>query len=216
MSEVTYDNFLVEVMPYVRDVPEIVAIQAIRNACIQFCQETRYIQDNLDSMSGISGISKYDLEPNDGTYKIADVVEVWYGDSFLVPKSIEQLTQIYRSTNWNTLGGNPYYYFRPSSQEIQLVPYPQVTEAGKIRIRAALTPSRASTGVKEEIYERFLEDIAYGARARLYNTPNQPYYDLKTSLEYLKRFNDVMADVRTQVNKGLTRASVQIEFQRLV
>jgi hypothetical protein len=216
MSEVTYDNFLIEVMPYVRDVPEVVAIQAIRNACIQFCQETRYIQDNLDSMSGISGISKYDLEPNDGTYKIADVVEVWYGDSFLVPKSIEQLTQIYRSTNWNTLGGNPYYYFRPSSQEIQLVPYPQVTEAGKIRIRAALTPSRASTGVKEEIYERFLEDIAYGARARLYNTPNQPYYDLKTSLEYLKRFNDVMADVRTQVNKGLTRASVQIEFQRLV
>jgi hypothetical protein len=216
MSEVTYDNFLVEVMPYVRDVPEIVAIQAIRNACIQFCQETRYIQDNLDPMSGISSIGTYDLEPNDGTYKIADVVEVWYGDSFLVPKSIEQLTQIYRSTNWNTLGGNPYYYFRPSSQEIQLVPYPQVTEAGKIRIRAALTPSRASTGVRGEIYERFLEDIAYGARARLYNTPNQPYYDLKTSFEYLKRFNDVIADVRTQVNKGLTRASVQIEFQRLV
>jgi len=216
MSEVTYDNFLVEVMPYVRDVPEIVAIQAIRNACIEFCQETRYIQDNLDYMTGIAKIGKYDLIPNEGTYKIADVVEVWYGDSFLVPKSIEQLTQIYRSTNWNTLGGNPYYYFRPSSQEIQLVPYPQVTEANKIRIRAALTPSRSSTGVKEEIYERFLEDIAYGARARLYNTPNQPYYDLKTSLEYLKRFNDVMADVRTQVNKGLTRASVQIEFQRLV
>tara|TARA_R110000868_G_scaffold290029_5_gene550295 strand:+ start:304 stop:954 length:651 start_codon:yes stop_codon:yes gene_type:complete len=214
MSEVTYDNFLVEVMPYVRDVPEVVAIQAIRNACIQFCQETRYIQDNLDPMAGVSNISKYELTPNDGTYKIADIVEMWYGDSFLVPKSIEQLTQIYRSTNWNTLGGNPYYYFRPSSQEIQLVPYPQVTEAKKIRIRAALTPSRVSTGVREEIYERFLEDIAYGARARLYNTPNQPYYDLKTSLVYLKRFNDVIADVRTQVNKGLTRASVQIEFQR--
>ena len=167
-------------------------------------------------MSGISEISKYDLVPNDGTYKIADVVEVWYGDSFLVPKSIEQLTQIYRSTNWNTLGGNPYYYFRPSSQEIQLVPYPQVTETGKIRIRAALTPSRSSTGVRQEIYERFLEDIAYGARARLYNTPNQPYYDAKTSFQYLKRFNDVIADVRTQVNKGLIRASVQIEFQRFV
>lgn len=216
MSEVTYDNFLIEVMPYVRDVPEVVAIQAIRNACIQFCQETRFIQENLDAMSGISEISKYDLVPNDGTYKIADVVEVWYGDSFLVPKSIEQLTQIYRSTNWNTLGGNPYYYFRPSSQEIQLVPYPQVTETGKIRIRAALTPSRSSTGVRQEIYERFLEDIAYGARARLYNTPNQPYYDAKTSFQYLKRFNDVIADVRTQVNKGLTRASVQIEFQRFV
>jgi len=216
MSEVTYDNFLVEVMPYVKDVPEVVALQAIRNACIEFCQETRYIQEHLDYMAGIAGIGLYDLAPNTGTYKIADIIEAWYGDQFLVPRAIEQLTQIYRTTDWNTLQGNPYYYYRPSSQEVRLVPSPKVTEANKIRILAALKPSRASTGVREEIYERFLEDIAYGARARLYNTPNQPYYDLKTSLEYMKRFNDVIADVRTQVNKGLTRASVQIEFQRLV
>jgi hypothetical protein len=215
MSEVAYDLFLPEVMQFVKDVPEVVAVNAIRNSCIEFCQETLYIQENLDPMAGISGIGVYDLEP-DGNYKIADIIEAWYGDVFLIPRAIEQLTRIYRTTNWNTLAGNPYYYFRPSSQEVHLVPYPQVTEANKIKLRVALTPSRSSTTVREEIYERFLEDIAYGARARLYNTPNQPYYDLKTSLEYLKRFNDVMADVRTQVNKGLTRASVAIEFQRLV
>jgi hypothetical protein len=216
MSEVAYDLFLPEVMQFVKDVPEVVAFNAIRNACVEFCQETRYIQQHLDPMAGVATIGTYDLEANEGTYKIADIVECWYGDQFLVPKSIEQLTQIYRTTNWNTLDGNPYYYYRPSSQEIRLVPYPKVTEANKIRVLAALKPSRASTTIREEIFERFLEDIAYGARARLYNTPNQPYYDLKTSMEYLKRFNDVMADVRTQVNKGLTRASVQIEFQRLV
>ena len=215
MSEVAYDLFLPEVMQFVKDVPEVVAVNAIRNSCIEFCQETLYIQENLDSMAGISGVGVYDLEP-DGDYKIADIIEAWYGDAFLVPRSIEQLTRIYRTTNWNTLAGNPYYYFRPSSQEVHLVPYPQVTQANKIKLRVALKPSRSSTTIREEIYERFLEDIAYGARARLYNTPNQPYYDLKTSLEYLKRFNDVMADVRTQVNKGLTRASVAIEFQRLV
>jgi hypothetical protein len=216
MSEVSYDLFLPEVMQFVKDVPEVVALNAIRNASIEFCQETRYIQQHLDPMTGVANIGTYDLEANEGTYKIADIIECWYGDQFLVPKSIEQLTQIYRTTNWNTLDGNPYYYYRPSSQEIRLVPYPQLTEANKILVLAALKPSRVSTTVREEIFERFLEDIAYGARARLYNTPNQPYYDLKTSMEYLKRFNDVIADVRTQVNKGLTRASVQIEFQRLV
>jgi hypothetical protein len=215
MSEVAYDLFLPEVMQFVKDVPEVVALNAIRNSCIEFCQETRYIQENLDPIAGISGVAVYELEP-DGNYKIADIVEAWYGDVFLVPRAIEQLTQIYRTTNWNTLAGNPYYYFRPSSQEVQLVPYPQVTQANQIKLRIALKPTRSSTTIREEIYERFLEDIAYGARARLYNTPNQPYYDLRTSLDYLKRFNDVMADVRTQVNKGLTRASVAIEFQRLV
>ena len=216
MSETAYDLFLPEVMQFVRDVPEVVALNAIRNSCVEFCQETRYIQEFLDSQSGIANIGLYDLAANGGTYLIADVIEAWYGDQFLVPRAIEQLTQIYRTTDWNTLGGNPYYYYRPSSQELRLVPYPNVTAANKIRVLAALKPTRASTAIRSEIYERFLEEIAFGARARLYNTPNQPYFDPKSAMEYLKRFNDVMADVRTQVNKGLTRASVQIEFQRLV
>ena len=80
MSEVSYDNFLVEVLPYVRDIPEVVALQAIKNAAIEFCQETRYIQDNLDAMAGITKIGTYDLEANEGTYKIADIVECWYGE----------------------------------------------------------------------------------------------------------------------------------------
>jgi hypothetical protein len=81
-------------------------------------------------------------------------------------------------------------------------------------VKAAIAPKRASLTVDEELFERFLEQISYGARARLYNTPNQPYYDPRTAMEYTKRFNDVMAEVRTRVYKGLTRASTKIEFQR--
>ena len=43
MTAVSYEVFLPEVMPYVHDVPEIVAVQAIRNACIEFCEETQYL-----------------------------------------------------------------------------------------------------------------------------------------------------------------------------
>ena len=215
MSDIAYDEFLVEVMPYVRDVPEVVAIQAIRNAVIEFCEETRYLQVNLDPLAGIAGISEYDLE-TDGAYRIVDLVEAWYGDALLIPKSVEQITQIYRATDWRELEGNPYYYFRTTSQIVTVIPKPANTEPGKLKIRAAITPSRASTAVDEDIYERFLEYIGYGARARLYNTPNQPYHDLKTSMEYLKRFNDSLSEVRTRVNKGLTRASINIEFQRIV
>ena len=52
MSEISYEVFLPEVMPFVRDVPEIVAVQAIRNAVIEFCEETHYMQENLDPMPG--------------------------------------------------------------------------------------------------------------------------------------------------------------------
>lgn len=215
MSTVSYDVFLPEVIQYVKDVPEIVAIQAVRNATIQFCEETRVLQSNLDPMTGVATVSEYEMIPCKN-HKIVDIMEAWYGDQLLIPKAVEELTRIYRTSNWNDLDGNPYYYFRNRTQQITLVPTPKVTVQAQIKLRVALAPTRAATTVDEELYERYLEYIAIGARARLYDTPNQPYYEPKSAQLYLKRFNDGMAEVRTRVAKGLTRASVQIEYQRFV
>ena len=214
MTAVSYEVFLPEVMPYVHDVPEIVAVQAIRNACIEFCEETHYLQENLDPITGIVGIGEYDLDANDSNYKVVEIMQAYYGDQLLIPKAQEELNQIYRTSNWEDLKGNPYYYFRPRAAVMRLVTKPIITEANKLKVKVAIAPKRSSTVVDEELFERFLEYIAHGARARLYNTPNQPYYDPKTAMEYTKRFNDEMAEVRTRVYKGLTRAAARIEFQR--
>ncbi len=210
-----YEDFLIEVTPYVRDVPEIVAVQAVRNACIQFCEKTRVLQTNLDPMTAIAKQSEYDLEPDAG-YTVVDIMEAWYGDQLLIPKAVEELTRIYRTSNWNELEGNPYYYFRQPTTVMRLVPTPKQSEASKIKVRAAIAPTRGSSSIDSEIYERYLEFIGYGARARLYDTANQPYYDPKSAQVYLKRFSDAINEVRTRVNKGLTRAATQIEFQRFV
>ncbi len=214
MSSVSYEKFLPEVMPYVRDVPEVVAVQAVRNACIQFCEETMYLQQNLDAQPLIAGVHTYDLDPDDNSYRVVQVVEAWNGEQFLIPKSVEDLTRIYRVTNWETLSGNPYYYFRPSANEMRLVPTPTLSNQSMLRVKAAITPTRASTTVDSEIFERYLEPISFGARARLYDTPNQPYYDAKSAQLYLKRFNDAIAEARALVNRGNVRASNRIEFQR--
>jgi hypothetical protein len=216
MTAVSYEVFLPEVLPYVQDVPETVAVQAIRNACIQFCEETHYLQEELDPITGQENVGEYDLDANDSNYKVVEIMQAYYGDQYLIPKAQEELNQIYRTSNWMDLKGNPYYYFRPSASVVRLVTKPIITEQNKLKVKAAIAPKRSSTTVDEEMFERFLEYIAHGARARLYNTPNQPYYDPKTAMEYTKRFNDNMAEVRTRVYKGLTRTAVNIEYQRWV
>jgi hypothetical protein len=211
----SYEDFLVEVTPFVRDVPEVVAVQAVRNACIEFCTRTRYLQTDLDPITAIAHQAEYDMDADTG-YIVVDIMQAWFGDQLLIPKAVEELTRIYRTTDWQTLDGNPYYYYRNVSQQMRLVPRPKLTEANKIRIRAAIAPSRSSTTVDSDIYEQFLEYIALGARARLYDTANQPYYDPKAAQVYLKRFRDAISEVRTRINKGMTRAAPQIEFQRFV
>lgn len=214
MTAVSYEVFLPEVMPYVQDVPDTVAVQAIRNACIEFCTETHYLQENLDPITGQEDVGEYDLDANDSNYKVVEIMQAYYGDQLLIPKAQEELNQIYRTSNWEDLKGNPYYYYRPRVSVMRLVTKPIITEANKLKVKAAIAPSRASTTVDSELFEVFLEYIAHGARARLYNTPNQPYYDPRTAMEYTKRFNDELAEVRTRVYKGLTRASARVEFQR--
>lgn len=212
----SYEAFFPEVIPYVRDVPEIVALNAIRNACIEFCEETRYLQVDNDPVALIANQSDYDLDADTG-YKVIDIVTAWAGDQFLIPKSVEELSRIYRTTDWRNNKGNPYYFYRTRMTSVSLVPMPtesSTTSKSYLKCRVAVAPSRSSTTIDDDIFERFAEVISHGARARLYEMANQPFHDPKSALAFRKKFNDDIADVRTRVNKGLTRASGRAEFQR--
>src|SRR5512137_870759 len=103
MTAVSYEVFLPEVMPYVQDVPDTVAVQAIRNACIEFCTETHYLQENLDPITGQEDVGEYDLDANDSNYKVVEIMQAYYGDQLLIPKAQEELSQIYRTSNWEDL-----------------------------------------------------------------------------------------------------------------
>jgi hypothetical protein len=210
---VSYEAFFPEVLPFVRDVPEIVALQAVRNAAIEFCERSQFLQASLDPQPIIAGVTDYELDPDTG-YRIVEILEAWNDSQLLIPKSIEELTRIYRSTNWQTISGNPYYFYRESQNVMRLAPTPQTTVANALRVRVAIAPTRASTTIADDVFERWLEHIAVGARARLYDTPNQPYHDPKAAILYTKRFVDACANVRRLVNKGDVRAASQVEFQR--
>lgn len=215
MSTTPYDSFLVEVLPYMRDVPEIVAIQAVRNAVIEFCEKTQCLQEDLTTLSTFTGDSTYDIAPDTG-YTTSEVMSVWLGDQYLVPKSVEDLTRVYRGQNWQDMIGRPYYYFREDPTTLRLVPKPALNDVYQLTVRIAMVPTRASTAVDISIYDRYLEIISFGARARLAATPNQPYYDPAGAGVYLSRFNAGIDDVKRRMNRGNVRATTAIGFNRIV
>jgi hypothetical protein len=214
MSTVSFEAFLPEVVQFVPDVPELVATNAIKHACIEFCERTRYWQEDIDPEIVAAGVASYQVDVPTGT-KLVDVVEAWYNDVLLIPKSTEEITRIYRFTDWRTVQADPTYITRMIPTELVLVPMP-VKSGGALKIRAALAPTRASSTIDSSVYEEFLEYIAYGARARLYNSPKQPYFDKPSAMEFEKKFRASISEVRARVNKGLSRSAVQVEYARFV
>lgn len=212
---VEYEQFLSQVTQYVPDVSEFVAVDAIRNAAIEFCTKSLWWQLNLDPISVVVDQGNYPLETPADT-KVVQIINAYFDENLLIPQSPDRLADIYRMGDWQTMTGSPQYITQIIKPEVQLVPIPFVPADNILRIRVALAPTRDSQEIDSEIYEQWAETIAMGARARLYSQPKQPYYDKQAATDAMKLFRYDINRARIAVNKGLTRAAMQVEYQRFV
>lgn len=212
---VPYEQFLPQVTQYVPDVSEFIAVDAIRNAAIEFCEKTLFWQINTDPITVVENQANYPIQTPADT-KLVQVIVGYYDTNLLIPKAPDQLADIYRMGDWQNIAGAPQYITQIIKPEIVLVPYPYQTQADLLTLRIAIAPTRDSQEIDSEIYEQWAETIAMGARARLFAQAKQPYYDKQASIDALKMFRYDINRARIAVNKGLTRTSPQVEYQRFV
>ena len=212
---VPFEEFLPEVMQFCPDVPEHIAVNAIRNTCIDFCTRTYYWQINVPTISVVQGQANYAIQTPADT-KLVGIISAYYDTNLLIPQPPDTLASIYRMGNWQEVQGSPQYYTQIIKPEIVLVPYPYEDRADVLNVRVAIAPLRDSTEVTSELYENFLDVIANGARSVLYGTPGQPYFDRQSSKDCERVYRAGVSDTRIAMNKGLTRTSNRAEFQRFV
>ena len=214
-STVEYDEFLPQVLQYVPDAAEFIAKDAIKQACIEFCEKSYYWQYVVPAIDIVANQSNYVINTPNDTKSVGPVM-VYYNTNLLIPKGPDELADIYRMGDWQQLTGTPQYVTRIQKPEVILVPTPPEASPGSLHIRTALAPTRDSEGIDSEIYEQWAEAIAWGARARLYAQPRQDYSDKTAALDASKMFAYHINRARMQVTKGLTRSSPRTEFQRWV
>lgn len=212
MSSKNFSDFLPEVLPYVHDCPALVAVNAIRNAAIEFCEKTHYWQVDASTMGLEDNKAQFViLLPPDTN--IIDIKDCWYDGRRLIPKSTEELAAIYKGADWRDAEGDPFYYTFTMPGDMRLVPAPQ-NASSQLSMRVAISPTRAATAIDADIYENCLETIAKGARARLNSLPGQPFFNMDLATILRKEFVSGIGEAKIKVNKGLSRASVAVAFNR--
>jgi hypothetical protein len=210
---VNFDKFLPEVLPYVHDCPAFVAVNAIRNAAIEFCEKTHYWQVDASSMVVTGTTSSFVvLLPPDTN--IVDVKEAFYSGRRLIPKGPDELSVMYRGMDWREAEGDPFYFTLVMPGDLRLVPSPSTESGENLSMRVAVAPTRAATEIDSDVYENCLEIIAKGARSRLNGLRGQPFYDPEMSALLRKDFMVGIGETKIKVNKGLSRASVAVAFNR--
>lgn len=214
MNSVQYETFFPEVVPYVHDVPDMVAVNAIRNACIEFCEKSDYIIYTHDPITILPRVSAYSLDLPCGT-TISRVIASWVGNLPITFKSQEDLQRIY-PLDWRQMGGRPQYITQDVPNEVIVAPFSDYEMDDGLKLIVALKPTRASTTVDGLLYERWAEHIGFGARARLYDTPNQPYYDPAQAVKFRSWFESAIGEAKMERNRGLTRNVTRVRPPRFV
>ena len=210
---VPYDNFLPEVLPYVPECPEPVAINAIRNAVIEFCTKSMWlVSEQTIDLFALQRDYQLSLPIETELLRVQDA---WYNHISLKPAGEEDLKRLY-GLDWRVLEGRPAYYTQLLPDTLRMCPMPIMDETGAVDLIVALRPIRVSTSCDVTLYDRWLEGVACGAKARLMMLPQQSYSDTQAALTNKALFNTAIGEARIERNRGMTRATLRVRPPKFV
>lgn len=212
MANVAYSAFYPYLIPLVPHVADPVAEQAVRAACIDFCEGSLIWQAPMDPIMTIKGEPAYSLDAPTGA-KLVHVIDLYYNGQRLEKESISNVASKF-STDWMQPEGTPSAYLMFNSNEVTLVLKPDTTLVNALTGILAFAPTRASTAIVDYIFEDYAEEIVHGAAAKLMLVPNQQWTDPKMALGYMKQFSADIANARAFVNEGQVRAPISVHLRR--
>lgn len=162
-------DFARYVRPEVPMCPEIQILDAILHAGIEFCRRTKIAQDTVD-LATVVAQPAYDLSTLLATgFEPNEILAVKReGSEALEPSSQFDVLAEYDIADT----GTPRDYYL-KDRELVLVPVPEAVET--LQVTLTVRPSESATTLPDELYRRFREEIAAGAKSRLMLQAAQPW-----------------------------------------
>jgi hypothetical protein len=217
VTQVSYDRFHPEVLTFFPNVPEIVVNNAIRNACIEFCDKTSWLVYTPEPIDLLNNVAEYDLTADlpSRDVTVARIEAAWVYELPLQPKTEADLRRIY-TIDWRDQVGRPAYYTLNEPTTMVIVPRPTVDTSRGLELTLVLRPTRSSTTVDSSLFERWVEVIAAGARSRLHETPGHAYENIDAAMRLKMQFRAGIATALAERQRGLTRTTMRVRPPKLV
>lgn len=186
-----------------------IALNAIRNTVIEFCQKSRIWQQVLGAVDAVLGTSDYTPAIPSRT-ELVEVMSAYLSGNEITFKTQDQLDAMFGNWRGANVTGDPLYYTIQTPGQITVVPQPSRTISAALQWRVAMRPSRDSTDFdpSNTFASEFYEGIASGAKARLMFTPNMPYSNLKLGEYHKMEFAKELNRARLRTSRSFGRANL--------
>jgi hypothetical protein len=195
-------------MPLVPGCPEPLAINAVRNASVDFCCTTLWWQDDYGPISFGPHVEYHDFVPPYGV-GIAQIMSARLVNRGypLTITSIQEMDN--RLWNWRAATGEPRAIYQDKPGVVRTYPRPEV-DTYDIMFRLALTPLRNAVDIDESVYDSYLTEIAAGALEILLGMESTPWANPGLGGRYGSDFRSALVAAATETNKSYGRQNQRV------
>jgi len=214
----SYEDFFPYVMTEVIGAPEPVVVQAIRNACIEFCEKSLILTRDHDPLTIVSGIVDYDLEPPTG-YLVVKVQKAWLENNQIDPLAPDVIkdASVYNRlfSSYQSQASTPSAFLQKDARSISIWPVPDKQYKNGLTMRVALKPTRASTSIEDEVFEDYAEAIAHGAIYRLQASVGKAYTNPEMAAVNKGLFEQAINVARQRATHGHVRSNLSVKMRKI-
>lgn len=208
--------FLPWVAPHVPGASDPLIEQAVRDACIEFCDATNIVQ-RVEVQGVLAGEPQYVVSAPQQQRLVA-VLQVAYNSNPLKYAPIDTVEhgaalRAGYDAVVDPARGTPmtYYQTTPGDDAIYLWPVPDTEVSDALAVRASFAPTRTATQVEDELFDDWLTEIVSGALARLMIIPAQPFTNPKLALEHERAFRAGVGAANAEARRGTGRGGLFVK-----
>jgi len=214
-----------EILPDIPDVPRPALENAVRNACIEFCERTHLWTQDLDRIDVEADTREYALtEPSGAEIILIDDLKYKQDgaddDQFTTLGPIsENQKNLQDSGSWkyrDSATPSGYYALPDNPTEVLLYNIPTVASSEGLLVKVCLRPSRDCTTVQDFIYKSHFKTIGLGAKADLFARKGQAWYDLKESTKCEYKFINACNDAMVLKMTGATKRATRVQMREFI
>ena len=203
----TWYDYIDSIRPYLPECPDVVIADAVKDAAIEFCDETECWIETTDIV----------VVPNEREIPFASLTFpstvtpvhiTWLGnaDGDLTARTPRWLDR-YRP-QWRYENGPPEFYTMPVRGTVLLLtPHPE--ESLTLDVEVAVKPSDTATEGPDDLYEDYRKEIQAGAIAALAEIPNKPWTNPKLAERSFATFEAGKGKAIAKATRGNARAPLR-------
>jgi hypothetical protein len=205
-------DLLPQLLGEVPGCPDITAINALRNATIEFCTEApgAWAELQEDSQVLASEVHTYEVEAPAGA-RVLKVLEAWVNGEPLIPKTQADISRL--MPNWQLDRGNLPQYFNSvgGRTQVRVFPTPLNPPANAaLLFRVAYAPSINSPRLDDSLANEHFEALMSGAKARLMAMANKAWTSAQLAVYHGEKFQNAIVDKRIELMHGGVHSSMTV------